>query len=372
MSNKEIDASYGPGEDVAAFISVEAASADHNAVRPDTFQLHGPGVIGCQNHDKTIMLSYTENEEHLVFHDLYLNATTAAKFLADIDQVLSKGQKPVISFQNTIDGEKRSFLLEGQQLEWLITRIGFERDDISSHIESHRSSVDDEPIPARRIPPTEAQMAAARKAAADYYHFEPRDVSLEGIDTGLLLAALYNNAKTGGMGSQHYRDELMTPAEGRHIFNELTRIGALHEIDYINGRSIKCWFGQTEGQNYLTFTRYHDYNDIPAAAIIALARKNVYGTLAGQGGIDAKNEARILVDGITEGNNNAELDTAWVADLIAEQQTFYLEARRPTVEPIFYQIRIAGNGMVNGEVGHLIAPYFEDQAPEAEPPIVPH
>jgi hypothetical protein len=93
-----------------------------------------------------------------------------------------------------------------------------------------------------------------------YYKHEPRDVNLEGIDMGLLLAALYNNAKTGGMGSGHYRDELMTPAEGQHILNELLRIGALPEIDYINGRSLKCNFGQDEsGQNILRFTRYHDY-----------------------------------------------------------------------------------------------------------------
>jgi hypothetical protein len=60
-----------------------------------------------------------------------------------------------------------------------------------------------------------------------------------------------------------------------------------------------------------------------------------------------------------------------LAESLKEQQVFYLEARRPSSEPIYYQISICGNGSIRGEVGRLIEPYVEDQTPSAAPAIEP-
>ena len=371
MGDKEIDANYGLSEDVAASISVKETSTDSNAVRPKSFQLHGPKCIGCQDYDKAVMLSYTEDGDRTIY-DLYLNATNAKKFLADIEQFCSPGNPLVIAFQNTIDGKSKKFLIDGDHLDSLIKRLDWYRDDINSYIESNKAFADEEPIPARRPPLTEAEKEAARKFLDNHYKPEPRDVSLDGINMGLLLAALYNNAKTGGAGIGHSRDELMTPDEGQHILSELSRIGSLPEIDYINGRSIKCYFGQDErGRNTLRTTRYWDYNDIPSAAIISLARKGVYGTLPSQGGLDVKNEAAIVSRMLSGKSDKPTVDADHLAKALEQQQAFYLEAQRPADEPVFYQIRIAGNGSIRGEVGHLIVPFIQDQIPPAATPFVP-
>ena len=371
MYNKEQDANYGPMEDVAASISVRTARADTDAIKPKGFLLSGPACVGCRNHNKAIMLTYYENDIQLIC-DLFLNAENAKNFLADIEQFYSAGDSLVIIFENAINGMRKKFLIEGNHLDDLLKRLDADRDDINSYIDANIAFANQEPIPARRPPPTDAEIEATRKPGIDYHVHEPRDVSLIGIDMGLLLAALYNNAKTGGMGSRHYRDELMTPAEGQHIWRELSRIGALHAIDYINGRSIKCSFGQDEeGQNTLRFTRYHDYNGISSTTIILLARRGVYGTLTGQGGLDTRNEAAILLGTLLDEKELPETDVKRLADKLQKQQVFYMEARRPTSEPIFYQISICGNGPVRGEVGPLIAPFTKGQIPPTTIPPAP-
>jgi hypothetical protein len=67
------------------------------------------------------MLSYTEDGDRTIY-DLFLNAVNAKKFLADIGQFYSPGNPLVITFQNTIDGKSKKFLIENDYLDGLISK----------------------------------------------------------------------------------------------------------------------------------------------------------------------------------------------------------------------------------------------------------
>ena len=224
-----------------------------------------------------------------------------------------------------------------------------------------------------------------------YYKHDARNISLEGIDIGVLLAALYNNALTGGAGLLRYTGNDMTPDEGRHIFSELRRawtdavkgneqyqagVPTANDdglpINYIDGVSVKAWFTwDAQERLTLSFSRYWDYNHVPVAAIVALARKGVSGRVSGQGILDVENEARILsniVFGDAANEDAADFDNAIkrIAGTLEQNQIFYVENRSPAGAQGYardYQISLGGNGPLRGEVGHLVMPYVKPSAP---------
>jgi hypothetical protein len=59
-------------------------------------------------------------------------------------------------------------------------------------------------------------------------------ISLEGLNKPEVFAALYNNAKTQGMGIFKYIPEEMTPEEAKDNFGECSE-----SYDYVNGRVMK-------------------------------------------------------------------------------------------------------------------------------------
>ena len=368
---EETDPSYGPTADVAKTLTVQLPQDNPDAQTPASFRIYGPGCSGCVRHEKAIMMSFTL-KPHETIYDVFLGAETAAELVSALDQLRprAQGEGLTISFTKIIDGKSLNFLITDEMVARLYEVLDFDRTSINAFIKGWRKAGVAEPVPARQLPPTPEEIKAAKEWMAKRYKPEPRDVSLEGVDIGTLLAALYNNATTGGAGSMHYRDELMTPKEARHILNELTRIGALWEIDYINGRSIKYWIGHEDGQYTQKFSRYWDYNGIPAAALVELARKGVYGRLPNRDAIDVENEAAILAK--SAGKENLPVSLEQLAEEIRKTQNFYIEARRPASTPATYQISIAGNGAVRHEVGHLIAPYEEgNSVPPLAPPPQP-
>ena len=59
-------------------------------------------------------------------------------------------------------------------------------------------------------------------------------VSLKGLHKPAVFAALYNNAKTQGMGIFKFIPEEMTPEEAENNFGECSK-----SYDYVNGRVMK-------------------------------------------------------------------------------------------------------------------------------------
>jgi len=65
-------------------------------------------------------------------------------------------------------------------------------------------------------------------------------ISLEGLDKGAVLAALYNASKPQGMGFMHYDPVPMTAEEATELLKEHTY------FDYLRGRVMKVGLGSEE------------------------------------------------------------------------------------------------------------------------------
>lgn len=116
------------------------------------------------------------------------------------------------------------------------------------------------------------------------------------------------------------------------------------------------------------FSRYWDYNHLPVATIIALAKRGVCGHLASQPIFDVVNEAKILLTAANQASPETletfDQEIGKIAQALAEQQELYVEQRQEkaasSILRAAYQISIAGNGPLYGEVGHLIPIYPSD------------
>lgn len=60
-------------------------------------------------------------------------------------------------------------------------------------------------------------------------------INISGLNKAEVLAALYNNSKTQGMGRLHYTPELMTVQEAIEILEET------NYFDYLKGRVMKVY-----------------------------------------------------------------------------------------------------------------------------------
>ena len=58
-------------------------------------------------------------------------------------------------------------------------------------------------------------------------------INISGLNKAEVLAALYNNSKTQGMGRLHYTPEPMTIQEANELLNQS------HYFDYLKGRVMK-------------------------------------------------------------------------------------------------------------------------------------
>lgn len=95
-------------------------------------------------------------------------------------------------------------------------------------------------------------------------------VKLEKLNKAQALAALFNNAKTQGMGVLHYNpNHVMHEAEAKAVLAEG------YYVDYLEGRVIKIDFDKC-GENQLDVTQYNRYNGTFAAQhAIKIAEDNL-------------------------------------------------------------------------------------------------
>ncbi len=377
---------YGKTEDEAANLSVrvnmsavssEFAEQAVNTVAPKTINLYGPAVYGCTDHDKAIMIAYQlDGENHKdefgfpVVYDVFLTTNDAETLLNNLKQLSQNNAERglTIKFDRKLEGDTVSLKLTANQAVNFLKSANLNKDEIRDYIRSRKNEVDLEPYRAQEKTPEE--IAVARKALSGRYKNDPTYIPLGNIDTGLLLAALYNNAKTGGMGVGQYKEALMYPKEGTHILAEITRIGALTEIDTLNGRSIKTRFKQEDGQNFITFSRFWDYNGLPVIAIIEAAKLGFCGQISGQDLLGIKDNIEHSFDelsGTIEGDKEKTIYA--IEEVIArtlhnETDASHIREVREVIRelPSFnackgYQLSINGNGAVTGEIGDKIRPF---------------
>jgi len=367
---------YSVNEDVVKNIGVGIAESSG---KPDGFslQIHGSGCYGCERHGMSAMLSYRADATNAPVRDFFLGSGSALFFLNQIDAhedaLRARGMALHLDF--FLDKDAPLYLhLSPSKTRVFLDQLTARRADIAigerpdpDFPELSFLARDFKRFSADELPTKTSDLVSA-------YKFDARDIPLDGLDAGLLLAALYNNAKTGGLGSQHFKHHMMTPAEGRHILSETLRAGALPEFDYINGRSVKAWFGFNEEGAITTlhFSRFWDYNDLPVTFVVAAARSGHYGRLHGQDILDLENEARILmgkdgsrIEGVQELIAAAGLGTDIGAqiDYIGEQKT--------DGAPLAYQISIAGNGSLRGEIGAQVAPFDARDRGDVSPDLLP-
>jgi len=259
--------------------------------------------------------------------------------------------------------------LNAKQAHGFLNNIRHSENKIRSYIKRRCKDPRSDPLPQRDTGPSAEEIAAAKTYLDSHYHLEPQNIPLKDIEPGLLLAALYNNAQTGGMGIGHYQNTIMHPTEAKYILAEVARSGALPEFDTLNGRSIKTHFKEQNGKWFVGFTRFWDYNNLPIVVVIEAARTGHYTRLSGQGILDTKNEASILLDRILQRRDHDKVKTLTALHeeatrRLSLQQSQYVMAHRNALRqtPSFvisksYQLSIGGNGPLTGEIGHLIKPY---------------
>lgn len=107
-------------------------------------------------------------------------------------------------------------------------------------------------------------------ASREPYHGISAPLSYQGVDPAILLAALYNNANSGGMGLLHYTAQEMRVADARVILQVLKEMRARHYFGYINGRALKLVM-EPERQAIVA-SKYGSYNGVDTATVIDWAR----------------------------------------------------------------------------------------------------
>lgn len=361
---------YQPTEDVAEGVSVSARislsrgfSAHGGAagsLSPASIHVHGPGCRGCQDHGKAVMISYSLSKSQRVF-DLFLGASDADALLTGLAKIPEQQAKRglALTLKRVRAKDTVTLHLGANQAEALLTSIRSNDTSIRSYIERRNENAepDSPPKRARKLSEQEiVELDAFIRTCFPLASSGP--IRLDGIDPGVFLAALYNNAKTGGMGVVHYSDNIMSHDEGRHILSELARLGLLPKFDTINGRSIKTFLVEGEGGVWVvTHSRFAEYNTLPIEAVLASVREGNHTRLSGQDILDVENEARILA---------GESRTEALERTLRKYQNGYIFIQRNQLrqkesfvasEP--YQISLHGNqgGKMGREIGHLIAPF---------------
>lgn len=95
-------------------------------------------------------------------------------------------------------------------------------------------------------------------------------LSYAGAHTATLLAALYNNATSGGMGLMHYTEQAMTTHDAQRILTAMEEKKVKLYFGYINGRSLKIILD--DKTKMVTASKYGSYNGIDTQTIITLAQ----------------------------------------------------------------------------------------------------
>lgn len=89
---------------------------------------------------------------------------------------------------------------------------------------------------------------------------EDGNISIAGLDKAAVLAALYNSARTQGMGFMHYSPEPMELEEAREL------LAARSYFDYVKGRVMKV---KIDGDSLNSRLYDRDNGEGRAAEIIA-------------------------------------------------------------------------------------------------------
>ncbi len=114
-------------------------------------------------------------------------------------------------------------------------------------------------------------------ASREPYHGITAPLSYQGVDPAVLLAALYNNANSGGMGLCHYTAQEMRVADARLILRVLEQKRARHYFGYINGRALKLIMDPE--RQAIVASKYGSYNGVDTATVIDWARAGFSGRM---------------------------------------------------------------------------------------------
>lgn len=95
-----------------------------------------------------------------------------------------------------------------------------------------------------------------------------KEINIKGLSKAAVLAALYNRARSQGMGFLHYTPEEMTEAEAQKIWSEaLERYkGTDPYFDYLKGRVMKV---NISGETFNPFLYDRDNGEGAAEKVIA-------------------------------------------------------------------------------------------------------
>lgn len=139
-------------------------------------------------------------------------------------------------------------------------------------------------------------------ASREPYHGIFAPLSYRGVDPAVLLAALYNNANSGGMGLLHYTAQEMRVAEARAILRVLEHKRARHYFGYINGRALKLIM-EPERQEIVA-SKYGSYNGVDTATVVDWARAGISTRMREKFDAEESLDTFLATTGSTVGRGN--------------------------------------------------------------------
>lgn len=362
---------YTSSEDEIMTISIHPYEEGIDAIEPKNFRVYGPECCGCTRHGKALMISYMVGDTN-IFYDVFLDNARAQSLLGALSslptekrKVLSLNGDYIVRFSLYIDQGEVKLRPTAAQWRSFLEDIVRNQDKILERAHNPEANLD--VLEPRRLTPEELQAREKRVTSFlnEYYKPDPSDVPIKGIDMGTLLAALYNNASSGGVGLFQSNDRQISPEEGGHLLCEIERLNALPEIDYINGRALKVYFNLEAQNPKLCTTRYWDYNGLPVLYIIAAAKRGLFTELSSNDIIELENDVLTIFrehpDLLSERDQartiQAGKDRADFLNDYPSQDRRNL-AFAHNADRRDYQLSICGNGRVRGEIGEFIRPFF--------------
>lgn len=370
-------APYADHEDVASFVSLREERGAPKAFPPvSALGVFGPQAESCRAHAKAIMISYWEKG---AVRELYLDGERAAEFIEAVERVKKAlSLRPLLfSFKTAIGKEEKNFIVDRKCLRALFRSVGLLREALAVYRMENPDEARAE-TPVREGPPAQAEMEKLRRIYERSAKPEPRNISLEGIDKGVLLALLYNNSKTVGEDFEDLsggRSAGMIPAEGGHLFAEIERLGVPPYFDQVNCHPIQSCFSRLAGRPVLSVSNYWGQTGTPVMVMLPLAKRGIYIEGPGKGFRSYKEEALshcALLCSMAQkiGHMPPADDVLTSVDRIfercvaettlrmcfEEQKEAYNEAMRDArAAPTFYQISLFGCDPK--EIGHVIRPF---------------
>lgn len=367
-----MDITYSPNEETALSFSLrEEASAFQSSLPVVALEMFGPGASACAERNKAAMVRFGGAGNCKEF---YLDAAQAKAFLGEVEKVKrSLSLKPVVFSVRTASGKaEEACIVDKKSLRALFRSAEFLRGALAGRDVRDAGEVDPS---VRKGAPSRDEIGSLRKIYEWSAKPEPCDIGLDGIDENLFLALLYNNAKPGGDEIWSNRGGEMLPAEGRHLFSEMQRLGAPPNFNAINSRPIQTCFGWENGKRVLSVSNYWGQTGTPVVSLIPLARRGIYTEVLGKGFRGYKEEAinhcsllfslaQKLGRTVPAGQIVEELDRIMarcvtektLRDCLGEQEEAYHETMVGSRTDRPYQVSLFN--FDPKEVGHAVKPFY--------------